>query len=184
MHSAPSELLAYAPFVRRVVQSVIERHGLYHDQEDYHQAGWLGLLDAARRYDPSRGARFETYAGIRIRGAVIDESRRRLGGPRPWRQRELRPVTLISLEAHVSQARANEPRSDEPEPDEAAEWAEARDALARVLPELPCQERLVIEHQLAGETLSAIGARLGVSEGRSCQIARSARRRLAPRLGG
>ena len=194
MHcAAPSDLLAYAPLVRRVVQSMIERHHLHRDQEDYHQAGWLGLIDAARRYDPSRGAQFETYAGIRIRGAVIDESRRQLWGPRPWRLerdrqergdpvlrgRQWRP-RLVSLEDRD----VDEPATEWAGPDEAAEWAEAREALAQALPELPHQERLVMECQLAGETLAQIGARLGVSEARSCQIARHARSRLAPRLGG
>ena len=36
----------------------------------------IGLLEASRKYDKSRGASFETYAGIRIRGAMIDEIRK------------------------------------------------------------------------------------------------------------
>lgn len=43
--------------------------------EDLIQSGMIGLVEAAERYDPSRGASFETYAGIRIRGAMIDEIR-------------------------------------------------------------------------------------------------------------
>jgi len=193
MHcAAPSELLAYASLVHRIVQSIIERHGLYHDQEDYHQAGWLGLIDAASRYDPSRGAQFETYAGIRIRGAVIDESRRRLWGPRPWRlerERQERGDPLLAGRqwrrhlVSLEDSTVAEPATEWAGPDEAAELAEAREALARAVPELPYQERLVMECQLAGETLAQIGARLGVSEARSCQIARNARSRLAPRLG-
>jgi RNA polymerase sigma factor for flagellar operon FliA len=44
--------------------------------DDLLQAGMVGLLEAAKRYDCSKGASFETYAGIRIRGAIIDEVRR------------------------------------------------------------------------------------------------------------
>jgi len=44
--------------------------------EDLIQSGMIGLIEAYKRYDPSQGASFETYAGIRIRGAIMDELRR------------------------------------------------------------------------------------------------------------
>lgn len=44
--------------------------------DDLIQSGMVGLLEAARNYDPTHGASFETYAGIRIRGAMLDEIRR------------------------------------------------------------------------------------------------------------
>jgi len=44
--------------------------------DDLIQAGMIGLLEAAKKYDASQGASFETYAGIRIRGSIIDEMRR------------------------------------------------------------------------------------------------------------
>src|ERR1700747_502043 len=43
--------------------------------DDLIQAGMLGLMEAAANYTASRGASFETYAGIRIRGAMIDALR-------------------------------------------------------------------------------------------------------------
>jgi len=46
------------------------------------QAGMLGLLQAAEHFVPHRGARFETYAGIRIRGSMIDALRRLDWAPR------------------------------------------------------------------------------------------------------
>ncbi len=45
-------------------------------REDLVQSGVLGLLEALRRFDPGRGIKFETYAGRRIRGAMLDELRR------------------------------------------------------------------------------------------------------------
>jgi RNA polymerase sigma factor FliA len=42
----------------------------------------LGLIESAQRYTGSRGASFETYAGIRIRGAMLDELRRTDWAPR------------------------------------------------------------------------------------------------------
>lgn len=44
--------------------------------DDLMQAGMIGLLEAARNYDDSKGASFETYATIRIRGHILDEVRR------------------------------------------------------------------------------------------------------------
>lgn len=50
--------------------------------EDLTQAGMLGLLEAAKHFDPNKGARFETYANIRIRGFIIDEVRKNDWVPR------------------------------------------------------------------------------------------------------
>jgi len=44
--------------------------------DDLVQSGMIGLFEAARNYDKSKGAAFETYAGIRIRGAMLDEVRK------------------------------------------------------------------------------------------------------------
>jgi RNA polymerase sigma factor for flagellar operon FliA len=44
--------------------------------EDLIQAGMIGLLEAIQKYNAAQGASFETYAGIRIRGAILDEIRR------------------------------------------------------------------------------------------------------------
>ncbi len=50
--------------------------------DDMIQAGMIGLLEAARNYDASQGASFETYASIRIRGAMLDEIRKNDWAPR------------------------------------------------------------------------------------------------------
>ena len=43
--------------------------------DDLMQAGMMGLLDAARKYEAQADAKFETYASTRIRGAMLDELR-------------------------------------------------------------------------------------------------------------
>ena len=50
--------------------------------DDLIQAGLIGLMDAAGHYDPTQGASFETYAVIRIRGAMLDELRRNDWAPK------------------------------------------------------------------------------------------------------
>jgi RNA polymerase sigma factor for flagellar operon FliA len=66
----------YTPLVRRIAHHLMARLPSHVVLDDLLQAGMMGLLEAAKRYDSSKGASFETYAGIRIRGAIIDEVRR------------------------------------------------------------------------------------------------------------
>lgn len=44
--------------------------------EDLIQAGYVGLVDAAQKYERKEGATFAAYAGIKIRGAIADHLRR------------------------------------------------------------------------------------------------------------
>jgi RNA polymerase sigma factor for flagellar operon FliA len=66
----------YAPLVKRIAQHMMLRMPASVQLDDLIQAGMIGLLEAAQKYDEAHGASFETYAGIRIRGAIIDEMRR------------------------------------------------------------------------------------------------------------
>ena len=66
----------YAPFVKRIAYYMISRLPSSVQLEDMVQAGMIGLFDALKGYDISKGASFETYARIRIQGAMIDEVRR------------------------------------------------------------------------------------------------------------
>ena len=66
----------YAPLVKRIAQHMITRMPANVQLDDLLQAGMIGLLEATQKYDPSQGASFDTYAGIRIRGSMIDEVRK------------------------------------------------------------------------------------------------------------
>jgi RNA polymerase sigma factor for flagellar operon FliA len=57
------------------------------DRGDLLTASNMGLMSAIKGFDPERGVRFESYAEMRIRGALIDELRAQDWLPRPWRQR-------------------------------------------------------------------------------------------------
>lgn len=65
-----------APLVKRIAYHLMSRLPPSVQVEDLIQAGMIGLLEAARQFDANQGASFETYAGIRIRGAMLDELRR------------------------------------------------------------------------------------------------------------
>jgi RNA polymerase sigma factor for flagellar operon FliA len=68
--------------VKRIAYHLVNRLPPSVQVEDLIQAGMVGLLEAASHFDPSQGASFETYAGIRIRGAMLDEIRRSDWTPR------------------------------------------------------------------------------------------------------
>jgi len=79
----PEALLErYTPLVKRIAHHLLARLPASVQLDDLMQAGVMGLLEASRNYDASKGASFETFAGIRIRGAMIDEVRRGDWAPR------------------------------------------------------------------------------------------------------
>ena len=74
--------------VMKYVVNRISAHLPSHvDREDLIQAGLLGLLDAAEKYEPERGIKFKTYAELRVRGAVLDYLRKIDWVPRNVRKR-------------------------------------------------------------------------------------------------
>lgn len=72
----------YTPLVKRIAHHLMGRMPSSVAVEDLYQAGLIGLLDAIKRFDNSKGASFETYAGIRIRGAMVDDVRKGEWAPR------------------------------------------------------------------------------------------------------
>ncbi|WP_028471201.1 RNA polymerase sigma factor FliA [Neptunomonas japonica] len=75
--SSSHELIEqYAPLVKRIAYHLMGRLPASVVVDDLIQSGMIGLLEAAKKYDAAKGASFETYAGIRIRGSIIDEVRR------------------------------------------------------------------------------------------------------------
>ena len=72
----------YAPLVKRIAYHLLARLPASVQVDDLIQAGMIGLLEASKKYDGSKGASFETYAGIRIRGALLDEVRKGDWAPR------------------------------------------------------------------------------------------------------
>ncbi|ACR14393.1 RNA polymerase sigma factor for flagellar operon [Teredinibacter turnerae T7901] len=72
----------YVPLVKRIAHHMMARMPSHVLVDDLMQAGMIGLLEAAQKYDAGKGASFETYAGIRIRGAIVDEMRRGDWAPR------------------------------------------------------------------------------------------------------
>lgn len=89
----------YAVLVKRIAQHLLARLPSSVLLDDLLQAGMLGLLESMAKYDPSKGASFETYAGIRIRGSMLDEMRKGDWAPRSvHRNTRLVADTIRSVE--------------------------------------------------------------------------------------
>ncbi len=215
----------HASLVKRIAYHLISRLPPSVLADDLIQAGMIGLLEAARNYDPSQGASFETYAGIRIRGAMLDEIRKTDWTPRSVhrkarmvaeavraienqcgrdaRDSEVATAMGISLDEYhrilqdASGCRifsfedidalgdmSRESPSDRPdEPFQNLQSEDFRTGLAKAIAGLPDRERLVMSLYYDQElNLREIGAVLGVSESRVCQIHGQALIRLRARM--
>src|SRR5690606_12092264 len=92
----------YAPLVKRIAYHMMMRMPASVQVDDLIQAGMIGLIEASQKYDMSRGASFETYAGIRIRGAIVDEMRRGDWVPRSVHRNSRRVSQAVAVvEARV-----------------------------------------------------------------------------------
>ena len=218
-------VMRYAPLVKRIAYHLMTRLPPSVQADDLIQAGMIGLIEAARNYDASQGASFETYAGIRIRGAMLDEIRKSDWTPRSLHRkvrqvseairsierdhgRDARDVEVagrlnMSLEEYhqiLQDASGHKVFSLEDLPVgedsvaeglsgpvrgplESIEMEKFREALAEAIGTLPERERLVMSLYYDEElNLREIGAVLGVSESRVCQIHGQAMMRLKSRM--
>lgn len=81
-NDADNLITQHSSLVKRIAYHIMSRLPPSVQVDDLIQAGMIGLLEASRNYDAGQGASFETYAGIRIRGAMLDEIRKGDWAPR------------------------------------------------------------------------------------------------------
>lgn len=185
--AAPLPCLCSASVPERDRDALVEGHlalvhfcaGRYRgrgvDHDDLVGVGWLGLLRAAELWDPSRGARFSSYASLWIRALMrraIDEERDAVG--RGVGGRDFGPDDVPDPRAVA--------------PPEAALEAERRAWVREALRRLHPRHRRVVELRFGLDgggprTLEEAGAALGIGRRRAHQIERSALERLRGVLG-
>lgn len=70
------EIERHLPFVKKIVNQINLQPSSLLDKDDLLSVGMLGLMDAYKRYNPTKNASFETYARMRITGTIMDELRK------------------------------------------------------------------------------------------------------------
>ncbi|VVE50667.1 flagellar biosynthesis sigma factor [Pandoraea communis] len=185
--------------------------GRFHDDvefDDYHQMATIGLIEAVDRYDPELGARFRTFASMRVRGAVLNgldrmserqqqiSTRQRL---RTERAASLAPEEMPDGSAQLLHTLAEagiglalgmllegtslfaeeNSVSPTPAPYAAVELDQLRKRVKALVDLLPERERRIIQsHYLQQIPFEQIASVLGVTRGRVAQLHKQALNRM------
>lgn len=88
-------ILEYAPLVKVVAGRLSMYLGYSVEYEDMVSYGIFGLIDAIDKFDYLKEVKFETYASLRIRGAILDQIRRMDWIPRTIRQKQKKIEAVI-----------------------------------------------------------------------------------------
>ncbi len=88
-------ILEYAPLVKVVAGRLSMYLGYNVEYDDLVGYGVFGLIDAIDKFDPEKMVKFETYASLRIRGAILDQIRKMDWIPRTIRQKQKRISTAV-----------------------------------------------------------------------------------------
>jgi RNA polymerase sigma factor for flagellar operon FliA len=170
----------YAPLATSVARRMRVPTGALMGRDDIESAALIGLINAVDRYDPERGIPFEGYAGLRIRGAILDELRRLDDHTRGERQRartvdaDTDPeigayAATLSLDMLLETGERDWAADD----DIAAEddLQDLRTRVESALDCLPPRQREVLARYYGDSlTLRESAARMGISEARACQL--------------
>jgi RNA polymerase sigma factor for flagellar operon FliA len=118
----------FAHIVKAMAYRLAYRLPGYMDAEDLVSVGIIGLMDAMDKYDPSREAKFKTYAEFRIRGAMLDEIRSMDWIPRSVHERV---TALQRTHAQLLNRLGRPPTDDEVAAEMKLSLAELNDFLVR-----------------------------------------------------
>ncbi|KSV60705.1 FliA/WhiG family RNA polymerase sigma factor [Acetivibrio ethanolgignens] len=107
-------ILEYAGLVKIVAGRLGMYLGYTVEYDDLVGYGTFGLIDAIDKFDTLKGVKFETYASLRIRGAVLDQIRKMDWIPRTLRQKQKRlDVASQKLESELGRAVTEEELAEE-----------------------------------------------------------------------
>ena len=102
-------ILEYAPLVKLVAGRLSMYLGYNVEYDDLVGYGVFGLIDAIDKYDNMKAVKFETYASLRIRGAILDQIRKMDWIPRTIRQKQKKIDEAIkTIEARTGKTAGDE----------------------------------------------------------------------------
>jgi len=102
------------PLVELVVQRMTPQVPCFMTKEDMISAAMVGLVDAANKFDPTKGVKFKTFAEYRVRGAVFDEMRKLDWFSRSMRDKQNQLTqTMLRLERKFGRSPEEDEMADE-----------------------------------------------------------------------
>ena len=102
-------ILEYAPLVKLVAGRLSMYLGYNVEYEDLVSYGIFGLIDAIDKFDSLKDVKFETYASLRIRGAILDQIRKMDWIPRTIRQKQKKiDAAIKEIEAKYGRSATDE----------------------------------------------------------------------------
>ncbi len=160
----------HLPLVGAIARAMARRLPPTVEMDELINDGVLGLIAALRRYDPVRRVGFSTYAGWRIRGAMLDGLRRRDPLPRTYRRlQRTYPgnwVQFVPIEEALMV-----PGGEDEDPESAAVEADLRRRLWLQLAALPPRDRRVLVLRMVrAMPLREVAAALAISITRVVEI--------------
>ena len=142
----------HLPLVKHIVFQVAVHFPRHVEREELARAGALGLVEAARRYDESRGVPFDRFAAQRIRGAILDAVRAADWAPRS--------VRMLARKLEAVEQRLATQLGRVPSLDEMAEALDmTRQEIARLQDRMFRSVVLALEHEvgdMADEELTLV----------------------------
>lgn len=135
----------HLPLVKHIVFQVAVHFPRHVDREDLARAGALGLVEASRRFDESRGVPFDRFAAQRIRGAILDAVR-----AADWAPRSVRTLArrLEAVEQRLASALGRLPSPGEVAEELGMSRAELDHLQARMFRSVV----LALEHEVVDES--------------------------------
>jgi RNA polymerase sigma factor for flagellar operon FliA len=200
---------AYTPLVERIATRLHARIGGELDFDDVMQLGIVGLLEAADRFEGTRGVRFEVYAQFRIEGAILNglpsysEHQRQLAAHRELTKSKTKSRRDAGAEPLTSASKCPDDSLDGLaralvlgvgpleaeglcEPDNAhirVELAQRRQRVAELIKRLPQSERrIIVLHYFQQVPFEDIARSLGLTKGRVSQLHHAGLLRLREHL--
>jgi RNA polymerase sigma factor FliA len=169
-------VLAHMPLVRSIAAR-LRRRVPQLETEDLVSAGMIGLIEAVDRFDDGRGVSFGTFAYPRIKGAILDEARRHSA---PAVSRSDHTVSLDDTVSDAEGALSLVEVTADPTAPAPVPHAELVELLAAI-DALPARERVMLELETTGYSVTEIASAHHCSVSRASQLLSQARLRLRDR---